>query len=72
MHWFEHVDNVTQLGAALVTAGFDAGQLQGYYERPHRWTHEWAALQRGGQAALEKFLGGDTSGDDESFRIRGM
>ena len=58
-HWFADVDNVTHLGSALVEAGFDAKQLQRYYEKPWKWTDEWEALKRG-QQRLEDVLDGNT------------
>ena len=59
--WHTTYDHVSTLGLALLQAGFDARQLQNYYEKPWRWTKEWEALQRG-QEALERLLNGE---DDE-------
>ena len=57
-NWYEDTCNVCTLGFALVEAGFDAEQLQAYYEKPWKWTDEWEAFLAGGQKGLEEKLEG--------------
>lgn len=39
--WYQDPGNVTRLGRILVAHGWDAQELQHYYEAPYRWSDEW-------------------------------
>jgi hypothetical protein len=47
--WCDKVDNVVTLGRWLseqgVTANWDAADYWYYFEKPHKWSEEWADLQ---------------------------
>lgn len=43
-NWWTNPSNVTMLGRKLVELGFDANNLQSYYEKPYNWTEEWNKL----------------------------
>jgi hypothetical protein len=55
-NWHDDYDNVVLLGRHLCDhEGYDAKQLQHFYEKPWKWGAEWKALQAVENKAREQF-----------------